>query len=212
MWEAVRFLLFSSVESFAAFSLMLSIYRLKPLEFLWPGLFSFLIMNLISFFLREQMSLSFMVPAISTIIFILLITTVVRVPILWAAIMAMTGMFIYTAFQALVILSLFGSFTEDMQYSSAGTVVQIVTSAWTFFFVWILLKFKIGFTAEFERLRFKWEHIAVIAFIMVGLIASATVMFYNNLLFIILVLALVAGLFLYYAVVKEREELSSKDD
>lgn len=212
MWEAVRFLFFSSVESFAAFSLMLSIYRLKPLEFVWPALFSFLIMNLISFFLREQLSLSFMVPAISTIIFILLITTVVRVPILWAAIISMTGMFLYVMFQAIVILSLFGRFTEDMQNSSAGTVVQIVTSAWTFFFVWILLKFKIGFTAEFERLRFKWEHIAVIVLIIAGLVASATVMFYNNLLFTILVLALVAGLFLYYALVKEREELSKDDD
>ncbi|MBE0335134.1 hypothetical protein [Paenibacillus sp. 23TSA30-6] len=208
MWEAVRFLFFSSVESYAAFSLMLSIFRLKPLEFVWPALFSFLIMNLISFFLREQLSLSFMVPAISTIIFILLITIVVRVPILWAAIIAMTGMFLYTTFQAIVILSLFGSFSKDMQYSSAGTVVQIVTSSWIFFFVWILLKFKIGFTAEFERLRFKWEHIVVVLIIIIGLVASSTVMYYNNLLFIILVLALLAGLLLYYAVIKEREEFA----
>lgn len=212
VWEAVRFLFFSNIEAFAVFTIMLSIFRLKSWHYFWPAMFVFLAMNLQSYFLREALNLSFLVPAITIIVYILLIATIVRVPILWAGIISVTGMFLYTLLQLIVIMALFGDLNEDMQFSIKGTVVQIVTSLWTLFISWLLNKFKIGFDAEFERFRLKWEHIIVIVFILVALTASAVVMFVNNMLYIMLFLIIVSAMFLYYALRKERENLQEDEE
>lgn len=212
VWETVRFLAVSNIETFAVFSLMLSIFRLKPLKFFWPAMFTFLMFNLLSYFMREELSLYYLVPAISIIIYILLITTVVRVPIIWASIAAITGMFIYTLLQSIIIFGLFGNFSEDMQFTTKGSIVQLISSLWTYFISWLLLKFKIGFDAQFERLKFKWEHILVITFIMIALSAAAVLMYYNNMLYVMLFLAIVSAMFLYYSLKKERENLRKEEE
>ncbi|MEC0181543.1 hypothetical protein P4H61_08530 [Paenibacillus peoriae] len=208
MWEPIRFLLFSTVETMAAFTLMLSIFRLKALEYVWPALFISIVMNLQSYILREEMSLSYLAPAISTLLYVLLITTVVRVPILWAAIISITGTFLYTLVQAIMIGLFFRAVaTADLQNSAQGSLVQAITSAWVFVISFVLLKLKIGFTADFERLRIKWEQVLVIVFIVGSLMASTFMFYYNDLFLMILYLSMAAGLFLYYALKKEKEEL-----
>ncbi len=212
VWEAVRFLFFSNIEAFAVFTIMLSIFRMKSWHYFWPSMFVFLVMNLQSYFLREDLKLYFLVPTITIIVYILLIATIVRVPILWASIISVTGMFLYTLLQLIVILALFGDFNQDMQFSAKGSVVQLVTSLWTFFISWLLNKFKIGFDAEFERFRLKWEHIIVVVFILLALTASAVIMFVNNMLYIMLFLIIVSAMFLYYSLYKEREYFAKEDE
>lgn len=208
MWEPIRFLLFSTVETMAALTLMLSIFRLKAVKYVLPALFIGLVMNLQSYILREEMSLSYLAPAISTLLYILLITTVVRVPILWAAIISITGTFLYTLVQAIMIGLFFGGVdTADLQNSAEGSLLQAITSASVFAISFVLLKFKIGFIADFERLRLKWEHVLVIFFIVGSLMASTFMFYYNDLFLMILYVSMAAGLFLYYALKKEREEL-----
>lgn len=205
MWEPIRFLLFSIVETFAAFVLMLTIFRVRALDYVWPALFIGLIMNLQSFILREETSLAFFAPTINIILFTLLITTVVRMPIIWAAIISITGIFLYTLFQAAIILMLFGTLTTEMQTSAEGSLAQAVTSAWVLAISWFLYKFKIGFTADYENLRFKWEYVLVIILI-IGVLAACAFMFYvNNFFLSILFIALASAMFLYYALKTERD-------
>ncbi|WP_226003148.1 hypothetical protein [Paenibacillus sp. BJ-4] len=205
MWEPIRFLLFSSVETFAAFVLMLTVFRIRALDYVWPALFIGLIMNLQSLVLREEISLSFFAPTINIILFTLLITTVVRMPIIWAAIISMTGTFLYTLFQAVIIVMLFGTLTTEMQSSAEGSLAQAVTSAWVLAVSWFLYKFKIGFKANYENLRFRWEHTLVVVLI-IGLLAACTFMFYfNDFLLSILFIALASAMFLYYAFKTERD-------
>ncbi|ALP39273.1 hypothetical protein ASL14_25635 (plasmid) [Paenibacillus sp. IHB B 3084] len=205
MWEPIRFLLFSTIETFAAFVLMLTIFRLRALDYIWPALFIGLIMNFQSFILREETSLSFFAPTINIILFIFLITTVVNIPVIWSAIISITGTFLYTLFQAVIIVMLFGTLTTEMQTSAEGSLAQAVTSAWVLAISWFLYKFNIGFAADYENLRFRWEHVLVI-FLIIGVLAACTFMFYfNNFPLSILFIALASGMFLYYALKTERE-------
>ncbi|MEK3787528.1 hypothetical protein [Paenibacillus sp. FSL K6-1230] len=206
MWEPIRFLAVGSLETLAAFMLMLSIFRLGVKDYIWQGLFIGLLMNLISLVVRNELSMPFLMPTISTIFYILLLCTVVRVPIMWSAVIAVIGMFIYTAFQGLVILAAVGKNPFDIEPNGLGIEIQLVCIIVTFMLAFFLDKFKIGFIADFETLRFKWEHVLVVAFILAALVACTVVMFFNNLLLIVLFLALAAAMFLYYAVMKEREE------
>lgn len=202
--EAIRFILCSSIEAFAGMALMVSIFRISPLPYIWPASFMFLVINLVSYMLRTE-QLSYLAPVMATILYVLVISLLTKVPLLWSIIMAATGMLIYTLLQAAVILTLYGSFNTDMQYSWQGSIVQLVTSTLTFCIVWFLLRYHIGFTADFERLRFKFEHIAVLLFIVMALILLSTLMYFNNLYYIIICMFLLSSVLIYYAVKKEVE-------
>ncbi|WP_322924618.1 hypothetical protein [Paenibacillus campi] len=205
MLETMRFVFFSGVETFAAFTLMLSIFRLNPLHFFWPTSFIFLVFSMISYLLRDASQMSYIVPALSLIMFALLIKIFLSVPILWSAIIGLSGWLIYMVMQAFVILTLFGSFTPDMQFSGAGTIIQIVSSAVAFSAAAFLQRFHIGFIADFERLRFKFEDISVLLFTCAALVAAAIAVYRNNLQHVIVLFIILAGLFIYYSIRKERE-------
>lgn len=202
--EAIRFILFSSLEAFAAFSLMLAIFRLKLFDFVWSPAFVFLIMSLVSYLLRAEMHLSYLVPALSVIVFLLILITIVKIPVIWSAIISAVGMGMYMTIQALVILMIFGSFTPDMQYSGTGTLIQLITSIIVLGIVFILQLFKFGFIADFEKLRFKFEHIIIIVFIFIALIGACYLMYFNNLYYIMLFFAILASVFIYYSFKKEQ--------
>lgn len=195
-----------SLETLAVFMLMLAIFRLGLKYYIWPGLFIGLLMNFISLLLRKELSMPFLMPTISTVFYILLLNTVVRVPLIWASIIAVIGMFLYTGFQGIVILTVVGTNPFEIAPTGLGIEIQLICIAVTFLVVFILDKFKIGFIADFDNLRFKWEHVLVAIFILAALMACTVVMFFNNLLLIVLFLALAAAMFLYYAIIKEREE------
>ncbi|NUU74787.1 hypothetical protein [Paenibacillus xylanilyticus] len=207
MWEPVRFLLFSTLETMSAFALMLAIFRLKVKNYIWPGLFVSLLMNLQSYLMREEASMSALAPAISTVLFILLITTVVKVPVMWSSIIAILGTFSYTVVQTAIMLLFFrGVPTESLATSVEGSALQAASSVVALGVTYFLLKFKIGFAADFEKFRFKWEHVGVVAFIIFSLLASTMMFYLNNMLLVIVHMVLAVGLFLYYAIRKEKEE------
>jgi len=205
MWEPFRFLLFSTIETFAAFVLMLTIFRVRALDYVWQALCLSLLMNFQSLYLREATSLSFFAPTINIILYTLLITTVVRMPIIWSTIISITGTFLYTVFQALIIVALYGRLTPDMQSSADGSLIQAVTSAWVFAISWFLYKFKIGFSADYEALRFKWEHVLVVILIIGTLAGCAFMFYYNDFLLSFIFMLLATIMFLYYSVKTERD-------
>ncbi|MGM1023392.1 MAG: hypothetical protein ACQEXV_23400 [Bacillota bacterium] len=207
MWEPMRFLLFSTAEAMAAFFLMTAMFRLKGIDYAWQALFISLLMNLQSYVLREEMSLSFLAPVINILLFSFLLATVVKVPIIWSSIISISGIFLYGMVQAILLASLFkGVETAQLPNTDEGGLLQAITSALVFLISWFLYRFRIGFTFDFERLRLKWEHTIVAFLVLMSLAAAAFVMYAADLVLIILYFALAAGMFLYYALKKEREE------
>ncbi|WP_339194535.1 hypothetical protein MKY95_23070 [Paenibacillus sp. FSL P4-0176] len=164
-------------------------------------------MNLQSYLMREEASMAALAPALSTILFILLITTVVKVPVMWSSIIAILGTFSYTVVQTIILFVFFqGVDTSTLATSVEGSALQAVTSIVALGVTYFLLKFKIGFTADFEKFRFKWEHIGVVAFVVFSLLASTLMFYINNMFLVIVHMALAVGMILYYAIRKEREE------
>lgn len=207
MWEPIRFLLFSTAEAMAAFFLMTAMFRLKGIDYAWQALFISLIMNLQSYMFREETSLSYIAPIVNILLFTFLLTTVVKVPILWSSIISIAGVFLYGAVQAVLLVTAFkGLDSTHLQNSSQGTLLQALTSALVFLLSWFLYRFRIGFTFDFEKLRMKWEHTIVAILIVMSLAAAAFVMYAADLVLITIYFALAAGMFLYYALKKEREE------
>ncbi|MHB0881663.1 hypothetical protein ACYCUO_12940 [Paenibacillus sp. SEL2] len=182
-------------------------FRLKGIDYAWQALFISLIMNLQSYMIREETSLSYIAPIVNILLFTFLLTTVVKVPILWSAIISIAGVFLYGAVQAVLLVTAFkGLDSTHLQNSSQGTLLQALTSALVFFLSWFLYRFRIGFTFDFEKLRMKWEHTIVAILIVMSLAAAAFVMYAADLVLITIYFALAAGMFLYYALKKEREE------
>jgi hypothetical protein len=191
----------------AAFFLMTAMFRLKGIDYAWQALFISLIMNLQSYMIREETSLSYIAPIVNILLFTFLLTTVVKVPILWSAIISIAGVFLYGAVQAVLLVTAFkGLDSTHLQNSSQGTLLQALTSALVFLLSWFLYRFRIGFTFDFEKLRMKWEHTIVAILIVMSLAAAAFVMYAADLVLITIYFVLAAGMFLYYALKKEREE------
>ncbi|MGG1618259.1 hypothetical protein [Paenibacillus sp. NRS-1781] len=207
MWEPIRFLLFSTAEAMAAFFLMTAMFRLKGIDYAWQALFISLIMNLQSYMIREETSLSFIAPIVNILLFTFLLATVVKVPVLWSAIISIAGVFLYGAIQAILLVTTFKEVdSTQLQNSSTGALLQAITSALVFILSWFLYRFRVGFTFDFEKLRLKWEHTIVSVLIVTTLAAAAFVMYAADLALIIIYFVLAAGMFLYYALKKEREE------
>jgi hypothetical protein len=207
MWEPIRFLLFSTAEAMAAFFLMTAMFRLKGVDYTWQALFVSLLMNLQSYMLREETSLSYLAPVVNILLFTFLLATVVKVPIMWSAIISIAGVFLYGAAQAILLVTLFkGIDSSQLQNSSQGALLQAFTSAIVFTLSWFLYRFRIGFTFDFDKLRLKWEHVIVVVLVLMALAVAAFIMYVNDLALIIIYFAMAAGMFLYYALKKERDE------
>lgn len=68
--KPIGFLLFSTLEGVAVFALILSIFKVKMTPYLWQTIFVNLIMNMQSYMLREEFSLSYLVPVVNMLLFI----------------------------------------------------------------------------------------------------------------------------------------------
>jgi len=207
MWEPARFLLFSSIETMSAFALMLAIVRIKVKDYIWPGLFMSLLMNLQSYLLRSETSVAALSQGISIILFALLLITVVKIPALWSFGLSLVVTFIYTIIQFTMLKTLFaGVNTSTLSTSWEGSALQLTTSIVVIGVTYFLLKFKIGFTREFDKFRFYWLHISMMCLLVCALIGSMIMFYMNDLNLLILHMIVMTGMLLYYAVKKEREE------
>jgi hypothetical protein len=207
-WEPVGFIFFSTIEGVAVFSLMLSIYRLKATEFMWQALFVILLMNLQSYVLREELSLAYLVPVINMVLFILLLTTVMRITLIWSSIITISGYFAFVVIQSLTFKLLFGDLTiaEVQGDVVKGYMLQAASGLFGIFLAWILYKFGVGFMADFEKLRLKFEHVLAIGLIAVTLVFTAVLFIYNDIWLNVSYFTVAVLFCLYYALRKERQD------
>ncbi|WP_413373261.1 hypothetical protein [Paenibacillus taichungensis] len=191
--ELVTFLLFSMIEMFGAFVFMMVLFRENPLEYTWQAAVVAILMGLQSYFLRE-IDLGFIAVVINILFYVLLLATVVRLPLIWSAIIACAGFFPYAFAQA----ALFEFFQ--------GELLQLITSISFMLLAYILYRFGIGFEANYSILRFRWEKIMVVL-VVIGAFSLTAITMYQKAVWInILFFGAASGLFLYYAIRKERKE------
>ncbi|RUT48576.1 hypothetical protein EJP82_01140 [Paenibacillus anaericanus] len=203
-WEPLEFLLYSMIEGIGLFILMLSVYRLKFIDHLWPTLFIILIMCIQSFVMRYELELAFIVPIINLTLFALLLATVWRVPIVWSVIISITGYLAFGLIQTLIMVSIFGTVEVAKSTDINGYILQMVTGISTTILGYLLYKFGIGFTFDFERLRLKREHFILISSIALFFIFFMIVMYKNEVWLNLFFTTFGMALLLYYAIRKER--------
>lgn len=203
--EPVRFLLFSTAEAVAVFALMVSLFRIRVTPFIGQVLFIILLMNVQSYMLREELALAYIVPIINILLYMFLITSVLKIPVLWSGIISISGYFTYAVIQSVVLKTIFAGMpmTELKGGSIQGSWLQVATSAIVLVLSWLLYRYRIGFTADFEKLRFKWE-VAIVAILITCSMAAGSFMLYNNDIWLnIAYFAMAAGFFLYYTFKRE---------
>ncbi|MBJ9989894.1 MULTISPECIES: hypothetical protein [unclassified Paenibacillus] len=205
--EALGFMFFSTLETFAIYSLTMSLFRFKTSDYLWQALCITLLANVQSYVMRDELSLAFAAPLITILIYILLYTTVMKIPLAWSAICTILGYALYALIQTVYVLWLFGSVQEASATDVNSYSLQVVSALTGLGVSWLMYKFGIGFAFDFERLRFKKEHIVLVLLIMVTLVLVEFIFYYNKVWINVLFFACTFGLFLYYTIRKEEEDI-----
>lgn len=204
MQEAFGFMFFSSLEAFAWYMLSLCLFRYRPFEFLWSALTVILLMNLQSFILRNELSLSNYAPLINILIFIFYFAVIVRVPLIGSFIITLAGFAGFGVVQVALTFLLFGSIESAQSSLTNGYALQTATAVIVFLLAWIPYRLGYGIEIPFEKLKFRFEEILT-AILMIGFLGIiSTVLYLNNLLLLILLFSVTLGYLLYFSIKKDR--------
>lgn len=205
MIDAIGFVFFSTIETLSLYALMMSLFRMKMLDYIWPALFIILLMNLQSYVLRNELSLSYLVPLIGILILTFMFTTVVKIPVVWSLIVTISGYVLFGIIQSLIVAIVFGSISNAQSTLTNGYILQSVTGTIILFFSWAMYQFGIGFSFDFEKLRIKWERAVVVTLILVFLLSISAILYYKEVWMNILFFTVTLLFLLYYAIRKEKE-------
>ncbi|AIQ54555.1 hypothetical protein [Paenibacillus sp. FSL R7-0331] len=204
MLEPLYFMLFSNLEAFAWCAICMSLFRFKIQEFAWQSLVVVTLMNLQSFVLRNELSLSYLVPFINIIFVTLLFAAIVRMPLLGALTVSIAGFVVFGLVQAVIALLLFGSIDGVGESAMNGYMLQIATAIIVLPMSWLLYRYGYGFSYSFEIFRFKNERTLLIVTIIAFMLAITAVLYLNDLWFVIALFVLSLMFFLKYAIQKEK--------
>lgn len=201
--EFLSFMFFSIIESVCLMALVMSIYRFKLSECPWHVVFTAVIMSLQSYYLREELSLSFLAPILCVVLVTLLLTIILKVPIQWALFVTAVGYFGYVLIQLLIIVLTFG-INEVSDHPYKGYIVQALSSLVAYLLSRFLYNRGYGFSFEFEKKRLKYER-GIINYLIPMLVLVLGYFLYEKDLLVIFFLLVVALIFfLYFSIMKER--------
>ncbi|WP_019909608.1 hypothetical protein [Paenibacillus sp. HW567] len=203
-WEPAGFMFFSTIEGVGIFAMMMSFFRLKATDYTWPALFIILLMNLQSFVLRNDLNLSFLVPIINIMLFIFLLTVVIRIPIIWSSIIAIFGYLAFSIIQVLLVLLFFGSISHSQTSVINEYGGQFISGSTSIFLAWFCFKLGIGFTFDFERLRLRWEGTLVALLIVIFFLLFSLIMYKNEIGWYIFFFISAFAFLMYYSIRKEK--------
>ncbi|MNJ44190.1 hypothetical protein D3C77_392320 [compost metagenome] len=204
--ESVAFMAFSTIEGLGIFALMMTIFKINPLHYSWQALFVILLMSLQSYLLRSELPLYYLVPIINIMLFIFFVATVVKEPLVGAAVITLTGYTAFSLLQTMIVKFVFDSIIESQTILVYGYALQTSSAVTTGLVAWLLYKLGIGFTWSFERVRFKREDLIVSSAIFVVLIFFTIILYRNEIWSNILFFSITLSFFLYYAVRKEKKD------
>ena len=171
------FMVVSLIEGLAVYTLIMNVFRLKPLAKVRIFIVVISLINLSNYFLRDVGAVAGMAPIINIALLIIFIAILVRVPLVWAALISLIGFVIYAVFQIAVSLGLqaMGLIEiEHMQQGSYSTAfIPISTALLTMVVSNWLYKKGYGFAFSFTTFRWRFEEVAlsVSLLIVAGLVA-----------------------------------------
>lgn len=206
--EAFWFMLCSTLETLAIYSLIMTLFRFKTSEYIWQALFVMLLANVQSFILRNELSLAYLAPLISMFVFMFLFATVIKLPVLWSAVSTILGFALYGLIQTIYVVVLFGSIEAAQTSGVDAYILQFVSAGTGFLISWLLYRLGIGFAFDFERLRFKFEHIVLTILIVVVLLGVTSLFYYNKAWINIIFFAVTFSVFIYYSIKTEERDIN----
>jgi len=205
-WSFLGYISFSTFEGFAVFALSLFIFRYNFFKYFWPCLLMNLAINLQSFFIRNELSLTSISPVFNLLIIILFLAIFIRIPILGAAIMSLTGYAAFIALQTLLVIIVENNgISMEIIKANTGLVYSIQTLSGIIGvgIGWVLYQFGYGFSYEFLKRRFKWEKVFIVGSLLAFLISLGWMMYYKAVYTNLYILSISLLVFLYYSFRKE---------
>ncbi|MBW7477660.1 hypothetical protein K0T92_23340 [Paenibacillus oenotherae] len=207
--DFVLFMVFALIENLGYFSLIFALYRLDLEKYWLPALVISIIMHLVNFYIRNEF-LTVYTPAIVLAFIILLLIAVVRIPIFWAIIVAVTGYLAFVLLQAFfLILSIQLQFLPPDQVEFSGwktNVIQVITGLVSFVIGRYLYRRGIGYAFQFQRLQFRLGTIGHVIMLTLIAIVSGTFLYINNLFVVMGILMVGFAFLIYFAHRKEKQD------
>jgi hypothetical protein len=208
MAEFLGYMFFSLVEGLAVFAFMFYIFRFDLFKYILPVIVVISVINLQSYFIREELTLLSISPVINLILTILFLAVYLRIPIIWSMLMTITGYIAFGVLQNIIVFISFGYLSIQEVQSSIwkGYLLQAFSGFIGFAIGWILYKRGLGFAFEFERLRYSWERISLIVVNLTFLVVLFIMMSFKSVFTNLLVLAFALFAFLIYSLKREVNE------
>ncbi|MEC0168627.1 hypothetical protein [Paenibacillus graminis] len=203
-WESVGFIFFSILEGIGLVTLMLTIFRFKIKYYVWPSLTIVIFMSLASFILRNELSLSYVVPIINVVGFMFFIAIIFKQSTVGSAIISITGYFSYGIIQVLLAKAIYGNMQALESNIANGYILQTVTFIVCSVLSWYLYGHGYGFAVDFfDKFKFKFENIFIVSVIVSSITLFAIIMYALNLTAMSVLFLISLIFFLYYSFRKE---------
>lgn len=208
VFEAISFMFFSVIETFAIYFLIMCLFRFKWQEFGWHALCLALLITVQSYILRHNYELGNLMPLVTMILFVLFFAAVARMPFIFSIFITVVGYAGFAVVQCLLAILFFGSISAISDSASNGYVLQLATSAVIFPVMYLLFRLGYGFTFDImmNKLRFKFDDIMVIIMILLFFISVTSVLYANRLYVVTLFFIATSAALLYYAIRKQRHQ------
>ncbi|WP_132303280.1 hypothetical protein [Paenibacillus sp. BK033] len=166
------------------------------------------LMNLQSFYLREDTQFFYLVPIINLLFSIMFMKCIVRMSIVGSIVSAGIGYAAFAVVQLLIAYCSAGYLSveqvQDVPYK--GYIMQLLSGVIGVTISHTLYKFGIGFSTDFERFRFKWESPLVFITCIVFCLTMGVVVYLGNLYIFLIFFIISILIFLYYALRKEQQD------
>jgi hypothetical protein len=215
----ILFNLFSTVELFAAITLMLCIFKYRMTDYIPQIILTSLVISLISHTMRFELNSESWVPLVSLLTLFYFIWMLFRVSIIYAFIISFVGYLAYGVIQVVFLFSLqfFGYFSLDLAlepYSHITYVLQLITSILALSVAYLLRRKNYGFNwvpyskkAKFDLKggNFFFFIVVFISVIAVGLLFHWYLAGYINLLANFILFFVVLAVLFYLAGRKEEK-------
>lgn len=197
---------FATIEGIAVYALMLYIFRFDFKPYFIPSIMVITVLNLQIYLIETSSVITNMVPLIIIIIAILFMKYFARMPIIGALASGVIGYLAYSIIQFIVILVMYGSLEGINDQDSTRYQIQLVSGICGVLIGKVLYRFGIGFTNDFEKLKYKFERPLVYGITFLFMIVFFFIMYLENLLLAGIFFLLSMVIFLHYAIKKERED------
>lgn len=206
MLHFILFMLFSTLEGIAIYSLALYVFRFDFKKFAWHCIVIIEIINLQNYLTRvEAQDYAFIAPVVNLLITILFMSTIVRIPLFWSALVSIVSYASYVSFQSLVVGLTFP--IEEVQSDPfKGYIIQLITASIILTVGFLLYKKGYGFSFNFDKFRLKRESYIITALIILFILLLLVTIYLLDLFIGLFGFMVALFVFLYYSFRKEAND------